>query len=119
MTPTATSTQTEKGTWPLGLLLIIRPAPHPWPFVEGRNPTISFDKQYKSDVTNIHGRANEDDVPIHGTVLMASESPRAEQKPHDDDNQVTVMIDIGSRAFVYINNPTNMAHVQGRDGVRF
>ena len=39
---------------------------------------------------------NEDEVPIYGTALMASDSPGVEQKPHDGDNQVTILVDSGA-----------------------
>ena len=94
--PTATLTQIEKGAWPRGPLPTIRPAPRPWPFVEQSKPTILLRENDKPDVTHIHGRANENDVPTYGTTLMASESPSVEQKPHDGDNQVTVLVDSGA-----------------------
>ena len=58
--------------------------------------TISVNEQHKPNVTHIHGRANEDDVPLYGTVLMASESPGVEHKPHDGDNQVTALVETGA-----------------------
>ena len=63
------------------------------PFVERSKPTISLAEQGKSDVTHIHGKVNEDYITIYGAVLMASESPEVEQKPHDGDNDVTVLAD--------------------------
>ena len=58
--------------WPAATIF---PVPCPWPFVERSTPTTSLGEQDKPDRTHIHGRANEDEVPIYGTTLMASESP--------------------------------------------
>ena len=74
----------------------IRLAPRPWLFVKRSKPTISLGEQDKPDATHIHVRANEDDVPIYGTALMASESSGVEQKPYGCDNQVTVLVDSGT-----------------------
>ena len=94
--PKIASIHIEKSTYPFGPLPATRPAPRPWPFVESNTRTISLGEQDKPNVNHIHGRANEDDVPIYGTALMASESPVVEQKPHDGDNQVTVLVDSGA-----------------------
>ena len=93
VTPTAASTQIEKGARPFGPLPINRPAPRSWPFVERSKPTISLGEQDKPDVTHTHERANVDGVSSHGTALITFESPGVEQKPHEDDNQATVLVD--------------------------
>ena len=90
----------------------MRPAPRLWSFVERSKPTILLDEQDKPDVTHIHRRAN--DVPTHGTALMASESPRVEQKPYHGDNQITVMINIASRTSVHIKDPHNLGIRPGK-----
>ena len=41
----------------------------------------------------MHGTANEDDIPIYSAVCTALESSGVEQKPHDGDNEVTVLVD--------------------------
>ena len=82
----------EKGAWLLGPLPAIRLAPRPWPFVEQRKLTISLGEQDKHDSAHIDRRANEDDVPIYGKTLVASESPGVEQTPHDGDNQGTGLL---------------------------
>ena len=80
MTPTAASRQTEKRTWPLGPLPTVRPAFHPWSFVERSKSIISLGGQDKPGVTHIYGRLSEDDVPMYDTAVMASELPGLEQK---------------------------------------
>ena len=91
VTPKAASTQIKKGTWPSGPLPSVRSAPHPWPFVDRFKPIIWLGEQDKPNVTHTYERVN-----IYGTGLMASESVGVEQKPHDGDKQVTVLVDRGA-----------------------
>ena len=93
VTPMASSTQIENSTWLLDPLTTMRPAPRPWPFVEQSKLIISLGEQDKSDITHIHGKVHQDDVPIYGTVLMVSEMAGVEQEPYNSDNQVLVLAD--------------------------
>ena len=77
-TPTTTSIQIEKDTWPFVPLSTICLVPRPWPFAEWTRPTISLGTQGNPDVTHIDGRAYENGVPTYSTALMALESPGVE-----------------------------------------
>ena len=94
--PTASSTQTEKDAWLLDPLTTVLPSPRPRPFVERSKSSVSLGEQDKPDVIHIHDRGNQGGVSIYGTALMVSESAGIEQKPHDGDNQVTVLVDSGA-----------------------
>ena len=109
--PMAASTQMDKGTWSLGPLTIIHPAPRPWLFVEGSKPTISLGGQHKPDVTHVLGRANENGVSIYGTAHMALDFPGVEQKPHDGNNHVTALVDSGPSGN-YISNEEMLPDVR-------
>ena len=74
----------------------MRPAPRPCPFVGRSKLTTSLGGQDKTDVTHIHGKVNQDGVPIYDTALTVSESAGVQHKLYNGDNQVLVLVDSGA-----------------------